>query len=743
MKEQFQVSGMTCAACQRTIEKDVAKMQGVQNVSVSLLTNSMIVEFDETKSNPTQIMKTVKKSGYKASLQKEDANEIPDETSSLKQRVIVSFALFLPLMWLSMGEMIHLWIPPFLLGVQNAMTHALVLLLLTVPIVVVNFKYYTIGFKTLFRLKPNMDSLIAIGSFAGLVYSLVLTFTISIGFQNQDMMLVEHARMNLYYEASGAILTLVTLGKYLESFSKSRTKSEIQKLLNLAPKKAIKKINDEYVEVFIEEVFLHDLLLVKPGMKIPVDGKVIEGNSSIDESMISGESIPVDKKAGDLVLCATLNQYGSIIIEATKIGKDTSLQQIVKLVEEASMTKAPVQKLADQISGIFVPVVISIATIAFVVWLLLGRGFVFSLSIFITVLVISCPCALGLATPVAMMVSSGKGAQNGVLFKSAAAFQKASIIDTIVLDKTGTITSGKPAVTDMVWAKDDNTKDLQVVYSMESQSDHPLAKALVEYLSSFQLSKVSMNQFRELPGAGLSANVDNSSFRLGSLTYLEENQVSLSLRQREIDGLLEEAKTLIACSKDGELILIFALKDTLKPDSKEAIQRMKNQNYTVVMLTGDTQKSADSWKKELALDSVVAGVKPSGKQDVILQLQREGKHVAMVGDGINDSVALASSDLAIAIGAGSDIAIESAEVVLMKNTLMDVLFSLKLGKKAMNNVRMNLFWAFFYNLLLIPIASGVLIPLGIMLNPIYGSFAMSISSVTVVLNALRIKKFKG
>ncbi len=742
MKQKFEVSGMTCSACQRTIEKDVKNLPGINEVNISLLTNMMVVDFDESMSNQGSIIKTVKRAGYKAKA--EDENEVRsplDETSEMKKRLILSIIFFVPLIYLSMGPMIGLWIPSFFVGDSNSLLYGFTLFLLVLPILFVNFKYFTIGFKNLFRLRPNMDSLIAIGSFAAISYSILQMFTMIYGFSIGDMSLVHMASMNLYFEASGAILTLVTLGKYLESNSKGRTKTELKKLLSLAPKIAFLVQKNEVIEIHPDQIQKGDLLLVKPGMSVPVDGIITEGFSTIDESMISGEPIPVDKQPGDSVMCATLNQAGSFTFKATKVGKETSLNQIIKLVEEASMSKAPIQKLADTISGYFVPVVIGISLIGFIVWMLLGQGFSFSLSIMITILVISCPCALGLATPVAMMVGTGKGAENGILIKSADGLQKAEKINTVILDKTGTITRGVPKVTEMIFFDSKSEEySKSILYALESYSNHPLAKSMVNYLKTLEIKPIKVVKPLDLPGKGVSGTVDGKIFYVGNTTLMKEQNINTSVHEERLITLSKQGKTVVYFANETDLIGMIALRDEIKEGSLEAIRGLKEFNYEVIMLTGDHELSALSWKDELGIDTVYADVLPDEKEAIVTKYMEQGKKVAMVGDGINDSIALVRSDIGIAIGAGSDIAIDSADIILIKNDLRDVLKALTLSKKTMNIVRMNLFWAFIYNIILIPLAFGIFyLPFSILITPVFGSLAMSLSSVTVVLNALRLK----
>jgi len=748
MKQKFNVGGMTCAACSATIEKDVSKLDGIKEVNVNLLTNTMVVDFDEHFNNAAKIIKTVKKDGYTASVDKTEikAENIADtEIHEMKIRLIGSIIFFIPLLFLTMGPMIGITLPRIFIGVTQAMILTLTELLLLLPIMFLNYKYFKIGFMRLFQLKPNMDSLIAIGATAAFIYSLIEMYTMATGFSINNFEMISNAQMNLYFEASGSILTLVTLGKFLEALSKGQTKTQLTKLMDLSPKTAFVITDGVIVEKSVDDILLGDVILVKPGMKIPVDGRIIEGYSSIDESMISGESIPVDKSPGDIVISATLNQSGSFQFEATKVGAMTTINQIIELVEKASTSKAPIQKLADQISGVFVPIVIGISIIAFIVWMILGQTFSFSLSIAITILVISCPCALGLATPVAIMVGTGKGAENGILIKSAETLQKAEKIDTVILDKTGTITEGKPVVTDIISINNSiSTPLIDIITSLERYSEHPLGKAIAKYGDVNQAKKLTFRDILAIPGKGIRGWLDEHVYFAGNQLLMEQAGVVLAEYEQQINNYSSLGKTLIYICEESQLIGMIALKDRIKEGSIQAIQSFKKQGIEVVMLTGDHRLSALSWQSELGIDHIISEVLPSEKEQVIIDFQKQGKRVAMIGDGINDSIALVRSDVGIAIGAGSDIAIESADIVLIRNDLRDAVFALQLSHKTMNNVRMNLFWAFFYNIILIPIAAGLFYTsYHLKLDPFFGSLAMSISSVTVVLNALRLKLVKN
>ena len=748
MEKKFDVTGMTCSACQRNVEKDVSKLKGVNKVEVSLLTNSMVVDFDDDVVSIQDIYQSVEEGGYKAQVKGETKQETVDpqikEIAHMRKRVIVSFAFFIPLLYIAMGPMIGLPNPGFLVGMENSVSFAFTQMLLIIPIVYMNLSYFTIGFKQLWKRTPNMDSLIAIGSFAAIVYGIYAIYQIGIGLGTNQMDLVNNYHMNLYFESAAAILTLVTLGKYLEAKSKGRTSDALKKLMKLAPSTALKIVDGKVLEVGIEEIKVDDLLLVKPGMKIPVDGMIVDGNSAIDESMISGEAIPVDKTVGDHVISATMNKTGAFQMKATHVGADTTLSKIITLVENAASSKAPIQKLVDKISGVFVPIVILLSIISFSVWLISGATFSFALSIGITVLVISCPCALGLATPVAIMVGTGKGAENGTLFKSAESLEVSNRITTIVLDKTGTITMGEPKITEYISLSNLSDEEiLRVAYSLEINSEHPIGEAIVNEAMNKKLTPYQINEFNSLTGYGIQAKIEDTTYYVGNQKLVKQFHQNDESYFETYEELAKMGKTVVTLFTENEILGYIALKDPIKESSKHAIQRMKSKGYEVIMLTGDQMTTALSYQNELQLDQVYAEVLPHQKEEVIQSLQKQGKRVAMVGDGINDSVALVRADLGMAIGAGSDIAIESADVVLMKSDLNDAIFALGLSKQTVKIIRMNLFWAFFYNVILIPIAMGLFFSsFGWRLNPTLGSMAMSISSVTVVLNALRLRLFK-
>ena len=752
MNKKFNVTGMTCSACSASVEKAVKKLEGINSVSVNLLTNSMVVHYNEEVIDENNIIEAVTSAGYGASVFSKNKNEIKvsdkmrmeDEIKEMKKRLIISFAFLIPLMYISMGHMMGLPLPSFLSGLENAISYGMTQFLLALVIVYVNRKYYQVGFKTLFKGSPNMDTLIAIGSSAAMVYGIFAIYRMGYGLGIQDFELVEKYHMDLYFESAAMILTLITLGKYLEKKSKGKTSEAITKLMDLAPKTATILRNNKEVIVPIEEVLKDDIVIVKPGESIPVDGVIIQGSSSIDQSAITGESIPVEKNIGDKVIAATINKNGYFKFKAEKVGDDTTLAQIISLVEDASSSKAPIAKLADKISGVFVPIVISISIISTIVWLLVGKSFEFSLSIGIAVLVISCPCALGLATPVAIMVGTGKGAENGILIKSAEALETVHKIQTVVLDKTGTITEGKPKVTDIVVNSNINKNELlKIAASIEKPSEHPLADAIVEKAKKENITLLDVDNFISITGKGIKAEINNKIYYAGNLSLMKENNIDYSKFEKVINDLAKKGKTPLCFSDDSILFGVIAVADTIKPTSKKAIEEFKNMGINIVMLTGDNKNTAEAIRKELNIDKIIAEVLPQDKEKEVRKIQESGKKVAMIGDGINDAPALARADVGIAIGAGTDIAIESADIVLMKSDLLDGVTTIKLSKAVIKNIKENLFWAFFYNAIGIPLAAGVFYNiLGWKLNPMFGAFAMSLSSVCVVSNALRLKLFK-
>lgn len=732
---------MTCSACSAHVEKSVKNLNGVKSVNVNLLQNNMHVDFDETAVSVDDIINAVISGGYGASVagkkQEKKDNKIDNEISNMKFRLIVSLVCLVPLMYISMG---HMWGWPFLSvfhGAENGITFALTQMLLTLPIMYVNRKYYITGFKTLFHGAPNMDSLIAIGSGAAFTYGIIAIYCIGYGLGHGDKEFAHSYMMNLYFESAAMILALITLGKFLESRAKGKTSQAIEKLIDLSPKTAVVIRDGKEVTVGVDDVQIGEIVVVKAGQSVPLDGVIVEGNGAIDESAITGESIAVEKNVGDKVIGATINKSGYFKFKVEKVGEDTALSQIIHLVEEASASKAPIAKLADKVSGIFVPVVISIAVITIIVWLLLGKGVSFALSMGISVLVISCPCALGLATPTAIMVGTGKGAQYGILTKSAESLETSHQVDTVVLDKTGTITEGKPSVTDIAPVGISDKELLQIAASIEYLSEHPLAKAIVEKADGLELSDVA--DFEQIVGQGVKGNVDGKKVLAGNYKMMRENNIEVS----EDEIFANDGKTSLYFAVDNKFVGIIAVADTIKETSRQAIEDMRNMGLDVIMLTGDNAVTANAIKNKLSLSSAVAEVLPSDKEDEVRKLQQNGHKVAMVGDGINDAPALTRADVGIAIGAGTDIAIESADIVLMKSDLQDVVTSIELSHSVIKNIKENLFWAFFYNALGIPIAAGVLYGIaGLKLNPMIAALAMSFSSVFVVSNALRLRFFK-
>lgn len=773
MKERFDVTGMTCSACSSHVEKSVGKLTGVENVSVNLLTNSMQVEFDENKLDTAGIIKAVEDAGYGAAVKdghaksgtktsgQSDSQEnsglsaVEQNVKNMKKRLIVSLIFWIPLMYVSMGHMIYQWLnipmPPFTMnflhGNENAITYAFTQFLLLLPILIANQKYFKNGFKTLWHRSPNMDSLIAIGAGAAILYGIFAIYRIGYAMGHGDMMVVHQYAHDLYFESAGTILTLITIGKYLETKSKGKTSEAITKLLNLAPK-TVTVVRDGVEQVVdAADVEKGEIFLVKPGESVAVDGIVLEGKSSFDESAITGESIPVPKQEGDTIVSASINKSGLIRAKATKVGEDTTIAQIIRLVEEASSSKAPIAKMADKIAGVFVPAVITIALITGVIWLISGATFEFAMSTAIAVLVISCPCALGLATPVAIMVGTGKGAENGILIKSGDALETAHQIDTVVLDKTGTITQGKPVVTDIICAAGknaDKTQLLQIAGSLEKGSEHPLAEAIVNYCLTNNISLEKVTDFNALFGKGIEGTMSGTHYYAGNEKMMEEKGISLSTEQKnQIQALAKQGRTPLLFADEKQFLGIVAVADVVKPTSKEAVQKFRDYGIHVIMLTGDNEVTAQAIKEQVGIDEVVAGVLPTQKEEKISALKQAGHKVAMIGDGVNDAPALASADVGIAIGAGTDVAIESADIVLMKNDLLDAVGAVKLSKAVIRNIKENLFWAFFYNSIGIPLAAGVLYPLfQIKLNPMFGAAAMSLSSVCVVSNALRLRWVK-
>ena len=750
MKQKFDVTGMTCSACSAHVERSVGKLQGVCSVNVNLLQNSMTVEYEDTKLTDDEIIKAVEQGGYGAKVHGAENSSIPveniaqSEMESMKKRLIWSFLFLVPLFYISMGHMMGMPLPEILSGHENMMSFALTQLFLTLPILYLNRKYFSTGFQAIWHRSPNMDSLIALGATAAFVYSVGAIYAIGYYMGHGDMQMAHSYGMEFYFESAGMILTLITVGKYMETRSKGKTSEAITKLLDLAPKKATIFKNGAEIEVPIEQVQKGDIIVVRPGQSIPVDGIVVEGFSAVDESALTGESIPVEKNIGDTVIGATVNKTGYFKFQAEKVGSDTTLSQIVQLVEEASASKAPIAKLADKVSGIFVPVVIAIAVIAMIVWLLLGYPFSFALSIGIAVLVISCPCALGLATPTAIMVGTGKGAENGILIKSAESLEIAHEIDTVILDKTGTVTEGKPKVTDILLAEGVfQNRLLKSAMAVEQLSEHPLSEAIVKYAKEKNIAVENGENFEAIAGQGIKADVFGKKVIAGNMKMMKAEKIEQDILFQKGEALAKEGKTPLYFAEDKKLLGVIAVADVVKDTSKEAIAKFHNMGIDVVMLTGDNQQTAQAIAKQVNLTNVVAEVLPQDKEKQVRQIQRQGKKVAMIGDGINDAPALARADVGVAIGAGTDVAIESADIVLMKSDLLDAVAAIQLSRAVIRNIKQNLFWAFFYNAIGIPLAAGVFYTaLGWKLNPMFAAAAMSFSSVFVVTNALRLKLFQ-
>lgn len=735
---------MTCSACSSHVQKAVSKLDGIKEANVNLLTNSMQVEYDHNKVTSTDIIKAVEKAGYGASRlleKKEDSKNritIQDPSKELKKRFLISLLFLIPLMYIAMGHMVHLPLPTILLGSENALIFSFTQLLLTIPILYINRNYYQVGFKALKNRAPNMDSLIAIGSLAAFLYGIFAIYMIGFGLGHQQREIVETYRMSLYFESSGMILTLITLGKYLESKSKKKTTDAIEKLMNLTPKTTTILKDGKEITVATENVQKGDIVLIKPGERIPVDGKVVKGMSYVDQSAITGESIPVKKQEGDTVISATINQNGSFQFLAEKVGENTTISQIIALVEEASSSKAPISRLADKISGIFVPTVIGIAILAMIIWLILGYSFEFALSIGIAVLVISCPCALGLATPVSIMVATGKAAENGILIKEAESLEIAHKINCIVLDKTGTITEGKMEVASIQVAEGyTESQVLQIANLLEQHSEHPIAKAVLQKCKEKEIKKQEdLDYFETVTGKGVKGKIGEDWYFAGNSNWMQEMKIETTLLPKD------NIATLVYIAKNTQIVGVLSIRDTIKENSKQAINEMQKLGIEVYMITGDQKEIAESIAKEVGIKHVIAEVLPQEKEKKIQELQWQGKKVAMVGDGINDSPAIMRADLGIAIGAGTDIAIDSADMILIKSDLQDVVNAVELSKATIRNIKMNLFWAFFYNTIGIPVAAGVFYPLfGWTLNPMIAAAAMSLSSVCVVTNALRLRRF--
>ena len=740
--EQYSVTGMTCAACQARVEKVVSNVPGVTDVSVSLLTNSMGVEGTATSAD---IVPAVEKAGYHASVKgaqmesSQGAEALADtETPKLLKRLIISLIFLMPLMYLSMGHMMWNWPLPGFLN-NNHVGMGLAQLLFTVIIMVINQRFFISGFTSLIHRAPNMDTLVAMGATAAFGYSTYALFAITVAQTSGNDKLVMSYMHEFYFESAAMILTLITLGKTLEAYSKGKTTDALKSLMNLAPKMATVIRNEQEMLISADQVKKGDIFLVKPGESIPVDGIVLEGNSAIDEAALTGESIPVDKAVGDTVSAATINQSGFIKCEATRVGEDTTLSQIIKMVSDAAATKAPIAKIADKVSGIFVPAVITIAIITIIGWILAGESVGFALARGISVLVISCPCALGLATPVAIMVGNGVGAKHGILFKTAVSLEEAGKVDIVALDKTGTITNGQPKVTDILPVDGISEQELlETAFSLEKKSEHPLAKAIVEYGEEKNFTVSVVDNFKAVPGNGLTGTLNEETLIGGNLLFIEKSLSISKELKHSAEQLASAGKTPLFFAKENRLLGMIAVADVIKEDSPQAIKELKAMGIHVVMLTGDNERTAKAIGEQAGVDNVIAGVLPDGKESVIQALGKKGK-VAMVGDGINDAPALTRADVGIAIGAGTDVAMDAADVVLMKSKLADVPAAIRLSRGVLRNIHENLFWAFFYNTIGIPLAAGLLIPvLGWKLNPMFGAAAMSLSSFCVVTNALRL-----
>lgn len=732
MKQNFNIKGMTCSACSARIDQVISNQKGVSKVNVNLLKNEMMVEYDETIITSDRIMSLVKEAGYQASLK---TNRTINQDNSLKTRLLMSIIFLIPLLYLSMGEMLKLPIPKIF--IENFLVFLLEQLLFVSAIVIVNIQYFIVGFKNLWKQSPNMDTLIAVSSSSAILYGIYLLVAFLI---NPTMF--ETETHHLYFESAGTILTLITLGKYFEGNAKRRTTDAIQKLIDLSPKTATILRNNQEIVVRSEEVVVGDLVIVRKGEGIPVDGMIIEGYGILDESTLTGESNFVDKSVNDFVYKATINHSGYFIMKATEVGEDTAYDKIIRLVDEASSSKAPISRLADKISGIFVPIVMGISLLSLIIWLLLGKTFSFSLLIAISVLVISCPCALGLATPTAIMVATGMAAREHILIKSAASLEKLHGIDTVLLDKTGTITEGKPKLTDFLTFGYEEEKLKNMVYSLEKYSEHPLAKGIIKYLNSSTASLVE--DYQAIFGQGISGVIQNQKIMIGNLNMMESHQIDVLSQKEKIKDLLSQGKIVLLVVVDQLLVGLIALRDSLKPTSQQAIKEIQKCNINVAMISGDSLENSKIIANEVGITDIYAEVLPSEKDGIVQKLQKESHQVAFVGDGVNDTIALTRADVAIAIGSGTDVAIDSADIVLVKNELLDVLNAIRLSKMTMRIIKENLFWAFIYNVILIPVAAGALYSsLNILLQPMYAAMAMSISSIFVVTNALRIRRFKA
>ena len=736
--QKYTITGMTCAACSSAVERVTRKIDGVAESNVNLTTALLTITYDETKVTPELIIKKIDRAGFGAELYVEQKKEEPkeDDLKKTRNRLICNIILALPLLYICLGHMlpIHLPLPAFMDMNKAPLGFALVQMILTIIVLINGRKFYLVGFKALIKGNPNMDSLVAIGTGSAFLYSFIMTIGI---FKNPACV------HNLYYESAAVVVTLVMLGKYMEGRSKGKTSEAIRKLMELAPDTAVVLRNEEQVEVPVEQVAIGELILIKPGSRIPLDGIVVAGNTSVDESMLTGESIPVEKEVGDEVIGGSVNYHGAVTVKVTRVGSDTTLAKIVRMMEDAQGKKAPISKLADTVAGYFVPVVMTIAVIAAVVWAILGHDITFVLTVFVSVLVIACPCALGLATPTAIMVGTGLGANHGILIKSGEALEISHKVDAVVLDKTGTITEGKPAVTKLVSNTIEEEDLLKIAASCEQVSEHPLGQAIVEGAKAKGISLEKVMEFQSITGQGIEAVLEEKHYFIGNKKLCEEQSIDYSAYAEEAKAIANKGQTPMFVATNGKVIGIVAVADTLKETSPEAIRKMKELGVEVYMLTGDNRLTADYIGNKVGVDHVIAEVLPNDKASVVEKLQKQGKCVMMVGDGINDAPALVQADVGVAIGSGSDIALDSSDIVLMKSDLNDVYKAIKLSKKTIRNIKQNLFWAFFYNACGIPLAAGLLYPInGMLLSPIIGGFAMSFSSVCVVSNALRLRKTK-
>lgn len=750
MKQKFDVEGMSCAACSAAVERAVSRIDGVESAQVNLLAKLLTAEYDENKVTEEAICTAVSKAGFTAAVhsdepaQKQAEEKVPtkqeEKFTPVKTRLAVSVPLLIILMYITMGHMVGLPLPSFLHGVNNGVQFAFLQFLLTLPVIYVNRKFFFNGFAALWHKAPNMDTLVAVGASAAMIYGIASIFMIGYGLGNGRIDIAEKYVSNLYFESASMILTLVTVGKFLEERSKGKTNSAVAKLIDLSPKTATVIRNGKEIKINAEDITVGDTVVIRPGEKIPVDGIVLSGASSVDQAALTGESMPVEKNEGDSVMSASINLEGSFTMKATKVGKETTLAQIIELVEAAGATKAPVARLADKIAGVFVPVVMSIAAITFAAWMIAGQSLEFALSCAICVLVISCPCALGLATPVAITVATGKCASNGILIKSAEALEGICKTDAVILDKTGTVTTGKPAVTDIITCGLEKQELSRLAASLENKSEHLLARAICE---NYKGELVKADNFTYIPGKGVSAEIEGKITVGGNAALMAEKGIDISAFDEDAAALSQQGKTVMYFAQGSKAIGIIAVADEIKPTSADAVKALIQSGKEVILLTGDNQRTADVIGTQLGVTKTVAEVLPAQKAEQVKALQAQGKKVIMVGDGINDSPALAQADIGIAIGGGTDIAIDSADVVLMKNDLTDVVKAITFSHKTLRNIKQNLFWAFFYNVIGIPVAAGVLfLPLGITLSPMIGAAAMSLSSLFVVTNALRLYKMK-